>query len=259
MSAVTPIAQNRGIKKNIFEQALDKAKAAISGERGEAEKAKVEPATAQITSNIKDEKSDAYVTPEQANRAPADKPADSNTVKELWNKAVKVIQEDVVKPVEATLKKITGFETNGTPKTEDIKLKLGNTSTVENAAGTDETINEVASAEQIKAVQEEVSRNANIILNNATNDNEPLYPKERAYGDLESALQASANKSKDLKKPSYESNIDLSSDDPRIKQRNEEIKQAWANLEATRKMMQEYRESLTKDKDELADITAQKE
>ena len=256
MSAVTPIAQNRGIKKNIFEQALDKAKAAISGERGEAEKAKVEPATTQIKNNVKD--ADAYVKLKEASKAPTEKPADFNTVKELWNKAVQVIQEDVVKPVEAITKKITSCATNGMPlTTEDIKLKLGNTSTVTNTDGGDANINEVASAEQIKAVQEEVSRNANIILNNATNDNEPLYPKERAYGDLESALQASANKSKDLKKPSYESNIDLSSDDPRIKQRNEEIKQAWANLEATRKMMAEYRESLTKDKDELADITAQ--
>jgi hypothetical protein len=46
MTTVTPIAKHQGIKKTIFEQALDKAKAVISGERTEAtEKAKVEPAT----------------------------------------------------------------------------------------------------------------------------------------------------------------------------------------------------------------------
>jgi hypothetical protein len=257
MTTVTPIAKDQGIKKNIFEQALDKAKAVISGERTEAtEKAKVEPATTQIKSNIKAEKPDAYVTPEQASKAPADKPADSNTVKELWNKAVKVIQEDVVKPIETTVKKITGLE-NGKPKTEDIKLKLGNTSTVKNAAGTDETINEVASAEQIKEVQAEVSRNANTIINHATTNNKAAEQKQRTYEELQAGLQTEAEKSKTTKKPSYESNIDLSSDDTQVKQRNEEIKQAWANLEATRKMMADYRESLTKDKDELTDITAQ--
>ena len=96
------------------------------------DKAKVEAATKQIKNNVKDAKPDTYVTPEQASKAPANKPADSNTVKELWNKAVKVIQEDVVKPVETTVKKVIGLETNGKPKTEDIKLKLGNTSTVKN-------------------------------------------------------------------------------------------------------------------------------
>ncbi|MEB3314860.1 MAG: hypothetical protein VKK32_01425, partial [Candidatus Melainabacteria bacterium] len=258
MTTVTPIAKDQGIKKNIFEQALDKAQAVISGERkDQTGKAKVKPATEQIQKNIKDEKPDAYVKPEKANKAPEQKPADTNTVKELWNKAVKVIQEDVVKPVETTVKKITGLGTDGKPETEDIKLKLGNTSTVKNAAGTDETINEVASAEQIQAIQAEVSRNANTILNHATANNKPIQPKERTYEELQTELQTEAEKSKTTKKPSYESNIDLSSDDTQVKQRNEEIKQAWANLEANRKMMQEYRESLTKDKDELTDITAQ--
>jgi len=257
MTTVTPIAKDQGIKKNIFEEALEKAKAVISGERTEAtEKAKVEPATTQIKNNVKAAKPDAYVTPEQASKAPADKPADSNTVKELWNKAVKVIQEDVVKPIETTVKKITGLE-NGKPKTEDIKLKLGNTSTVKNAAGTDETINEVASVEQIKAVQAEVSRNANTILNHATANNKAVEQKQRTYAQLQSELQTEADKSKTTNKPSYESNIDLSSDDTKVKQRNEEIKQAWANLEANRKMMAEYRESLAKDQDEIKDITAQ--
>ena len=177
--------------------------------------------------------------------------------KELWNKAVKVIKEDLVKPVETTTKKVLGLETDGKPKTEDIKLKLGNTSTVKNADGADETINEVASAEQIKAVQAEVSRNVNTILNHATANNKPIQAKQRTYEQLQAGLQAEAEKSKTNNKPSYESNIDLSLNDPQIKQRNEEIKQAWANLEATRKMMQEYRESLTKDNDELTDITAQ--
>jgi hypothetical protein len=260
MTTVTTIAKDLGIKKNIFEQALDKAKAVISGERSDPkEQAKVEPATAQITSNIKNEKPDAYVKPEQANKAPAEKPADPNTVKELWNKAVKVIQEDVVKPVETTTKRVLGLEKNGKPKTEVINLKLGNTSTVTNAAGKNETINEVASAEQITKVKEEVARNANTILNNATTtaDKKPITQKERTYEDLQTGLQTEAEKSKTPNKPSYESNIDLSSSDPKVKQRNEEIKQAWANLEANRKMMAEYRESLTKDKDELADITAQ--
>ena len=260
MTTVTPIAKDQGIQKNIFEQALGIAKTAISNARtAAAEKAKVEPATAQITSNIKNEKPDAYVKPEQASKAPADKPADSNTVKELWNKAVKVIQEDVVKPVETTVKKVIGLEANGKPKTEDVKLKLGNTSTVKNAAGTDETINEVASADQIKAVQAEVTRNANTILNNATTtaDKKPIQPKERTYEDLQTGLQTEAEKSKTPNKPSYESNIDLSSSDPKVKQRNEEIKQAWANLEANRKIMESYRKSLDEDKDELADITAQ--
>ena len=257
MNTVTPIAKDQGIKKNIFEQALDKAKTVISGERTDATaKAKVEPATKQIKSNIKAEKPDAYIKPKQANQAPADKPADTNTVKELWNKAVKVIKEDVVKPVETTVKKITGSE-NGKPKTEDIKLKLGNTSTVKNADGTDTTINEVASAEQIKAVQAEVTRNANTILSHATANNKAVEQKQRTYAELQSELQTEADKSKTTGKPSYESNIDLSSDNTKVKQRNEEIKQAWANLEANRKMMQEYRDSLTKDKDELADITAQ--
>jgi hypothetical protein len=260
MATVTPIAKDRGIQKNIFEQALEKAKTVITGERTtEPEKAKVEPATTQIKNNIQAEKPDTYVKPAQANKAPAEKPADTNTVKELWNKAVKVIQEDVVKSVETTTKKVLGLETNGKPKTEDIKLKLGNTSTVKNADGTDETINEVASADQIKAVQAEVTRNANIILNNATTtaDKKPITQKERTYEYLQTGLQTEAEKSKTPNKPSYESNIDLSSSDPKVKQRNEEIKQAWANLEANRKMMESYRESLTKDKDELADITAQ--
>jgi hypothetical protein len=232
MNTVTPIAKDQGIKKNIFEQALDKAKAVISDEKtDEKEKAKVEPATQQIKSNIKAEKSDTYVTLGQANKAPKEKPADTNTVKELWNKAVKVIKEDVVKPVETTAKKVTGLE-DGKPKTEDIKLKLGNTSTVTNADGTAETINEVASTEQIKTVKEEVARNANTILNNATTtaDKKPIQPKERTYEDLQTGLQTEAEKSKTPNKPSYESNIDLSSSDPKVKQRNEEIKQAWANL-----------------------------
>jgi hypothetical protein len=261
MTTVTPIAKDLGIKKNIFEQALDKAKAVISGERSDnaAEKAKVEPATTQIKNNIQAEKPDTYVKPAQANKAPAEKPADTNTVKELWNKAVKVIQEDVVKSVETTTKKVLGLETNGKPKTEDIKLKLGNTSSVKNAAGNDETINEVASAEQITKVKEEVARNANTILNNATTtaDKKPIQPKERTYEDLQTGLQTEAEKSKTPNKPSYESNIDLSSSDPKVKQRNEEIKQAWANLEANRKMMESYRKSLDEDKDELVDITAQ--
>ncbi|MBU6197939.1 MAG: hypothetical protein KGO93_10290 [Cyanobacteria bacterium REEB446] len=263
MTTVTPIAnKDQGIKKNIFEQALDKAKAVISGERTEAtKKAKVEPATTQIKNNVKAEKPDAYVQPEQANKANANKPADSNTVTELWNKAVKVIQEDVVKPVETTVKKVIGLKANGKPKTEDVKLKLGNTSTVKNAAGTNETIYEVASAEQITKVKEEVTRNVNTILNNATTtaDKKAIQPKERTYEDLQTGLQTEAEKSKTPNKPSYESNIDLSSNETQVKQRNEEIKQAWANLEATRKMMAEYRESLTKDKDkdELTDITAQ--
>ena len=258
MNTVTPIAKDQGIKKNIFEQALDKAKTVITGERTDATaKAKVEPATTQIKSNIKAENPDAYIKPEQANQAPADKPADTSTVKELWNKAVKVIKEDVVKPIETTVKKITGLETDGKLKTEDIKLKLGNTSTVKNADGTDTTINEVASAEQIKAVQAEVTRNANTILSHATANNKAVEQKQRTYAELQSELQTEADKSKTTGKPSYESNIDLSSDDTKVKQRNEEIKQAWANLEANRKMMQEYRDSLTKDKDELADITAQ--
>ena len=258
MTTVTPIAKDLGIKKNIFEQALNKAQAVISGERkDQTGKAKVKPATEQIQNNIKDEKPDAYVTPKQASKAPAYKPADSNTVTELWNKAVKVIQEDVVKPVETTTKEVLGLETDGKPKTKIINLKLGNTSTVKNAAGTVETINEVASAEQITKVKEEVARNANTILNNATANNKPIQPKERTYEELQTELQAEAGKSKTTKKPSYESNIDLSSDDTKVKQRNEEIKQAWANLEATRKMMADYRESLTKDKDELTDITAQ--
>ena len=261
MATVTPIVKDRGIQKNIFEQALEKAKTVITGERTtEPEKAKVEPAKKQITNNIQAEKPDAYIKPEKANQAPTEKPADTNTVKELWNKAVKVVQEDVVKPVETTVKKITGLE-NGKPKTEDIKLKLGNTSTVKNADGTDETINEVASADQIKAVQAEVTRNANIILNNATTtaDKKPIQPKERTYEYLQTELQTEAEKSKTPNKPSYESNIDLSSSDPKVKQRNEEIKQAWANLEANRKMMESYRKSLDEDedKDELADITAQ--
>ncbi|MBU6197946.1 MAG: hypothetical protein KGO93_10325, partial [Cyanobacteria bacterium REEB446] len=258
MTTVTPIAKDQGIKKNIFEQALDKAKAVISGEKTDViERAKVEPATTQIKNNVKAEKPDAYVKPEQASKAPKDKAADSNTVKELWNKAVKVIQEDVVKPVETTTKKVLGLETDGKPKTEDIKLKLGNTSTVKNADGKDETIKEVASAEQIKAVQSEVSRNANTILNHATANNKPIEAKQRTYEQLQAGLQAEAEKSKTTNKPSYESNIDLNSNDLQVKQRNEEIKQAWANLEANRKMMAEYRESLTKDKDELLDITAQ--
>jgi|LakMenEpi03Aug12_release.lakeMendotaPanAssembly.Ray.scaffolds.fasta_scaffold00001_129 hypothetical protein len=258
MTTVTPIAKDQGIKKNIFEQALDKAKTVITGERTDATaKAKVEPATTQIKSNIKAENPDAYIKPEQANQAPADKPADTSTVKELWNKAVKVIKEDVVKPIETTVKKITGLETDGKLKTEDIKLKLGNTSTVKNADGTDTTINEVASAEQIEAVRAEVSRNANTILSHATANNKAVEQKQRTYAELQSELQTEADKSKTTGKPSYESNIDLSSDDTKVKQRNEEIKQAWANLEANRKMMQEYRDSLTKDKDELTDITAQ--
>ena len=258
MTTVTPIAKDQGIKKNIFEQALNKAQAVISGERtGAAEKAKVEPATKQIKSNIEAEEPDAYVKPEQASKTPKDKPADSNTVKELWNKAVKVIQEDVVKPVETTTKEVLGLETDGKPKTKIINLKLGNTSTVKNAAGTDETINEVASAEQIEAVKAEVSRNANTILNHATANNKAVEQKPRNYAELQSELQTEADKSKTTNKPSYESNIDLSSNETQVKQRNEEIKQAWANLEANRKMMQEYRESLTKDKDELTDITAQ--
>jgi hypothetical protein len=259
MNTVTPIAKDQGIKKNIFEQALDKAKAVISDEKtDEKEKAKVEPATQQIKSNIKAEKSDTYVTPGQANKAPKEKPADTNTVKELWNKAVKVIKEDVVKPVETTAKKVTGLE-DGKPKTEDIKLKLGNTSTVTNADGTAETINEVASTEQIKTVKEEVARNANTILNNATTtaDKKPIQPKERTYEDLQTGLQTEAEKSKTPNKPSYESNIDLSSSDPKVKQRNEEIKQAWANLEANRKMMESYRKSLDEDKDDIKDIEAQ--
>jgi hypothetical protein len=259
MNTVTPIARDQGIKKNIFEQALEKAKTVITGERTDATaKAKVEPAMTQIKSNIKAENPDAYIKPGQASKAPTKKPADSNTVKELWNKAVKVIQEDVVKPIETTVKKITGLE-NGKPKTEDIKLKLGNTSTVKNAAEKVVTINEVASAEQIKAVQAEVTRNANTILNNATTtaDKKPIQPKERNYEDLQTGLQTEAEKSKIPNKPSYESNIDLQSDKPEVKQRNEEIKQAWANLEANRKMMESYRKSLDEDKDELADITAQ--
>lgn len=257
MTTVTPIARHQGIKKNIFEQALDKAKAVISGEKTDAiEKAKVEPATTQIKTNVEAAKPDAYVTPKQASETPKDKPADSNTVKELWNKAVKVIQEDVVKPVETTVKKITGSE-NGKPKTEDIKLKLGNTSNVKNAAGTDETINEVASAEQIKAVQAEVARNANTILNHATKNNEPVKQKPITYEDL----QAELNKAKDTKKPIYESNIDLSSNDNQVKQRNEEIKQAWMNLEKSHKMVESYRKSLDedKDKDEIKDIKAQED
>jgi hypothetical protein len=75
--------------------------------------------------------------------------------------------------------------------------------------------------------------------------------KQRTYEELQTGLQAEAVKSKTTKKPSYESNIDLSSEDTKVKQRNEEIKQAWANLEANRKMMAEYRESLTKDKERL--------
>jgi hypothetical protein len=126
-----------------------------------------------------------------------------------------------------------------------------------NAAGTNETINEVASAEQIEAVKAEVSRNANTILNHATANNKPIEAKQRTYEQLQAGLQAEAEKSRTNNKPSYESNIDLSSSDANVKQRNEEIKQAWANLEANRKMMADYRESLTRDKDELADITAQ--
>lgn len=258
MNTVTPIAENHGIKKNIFAQALDKAKKVILGERTtEPEKAKVEPATTQINNNIQAAQPDAYIQPQEATKAPKEKPADTNTVKELWNKAVKVIQEDVVKPVETTTKKVLGLEADGKPKTEDTKLKLGNTSTVKNAAGKDEIINEVASAEQIQAVQAEVSRNANTILNNATANNQPMKQKPRTYEELQTELQAEAGKSKNPAKPSFESNIDLSSNDTQVKRRNEEIKQAWANLEATRKMMAEYRESLTKDTDELTDITTQ--
>ena len=257
MTTVTPIAKDLGIKKNIFEQALDKAKAVISGERSDpTEQAKVEPATTQIKNNVKAEKPDAYVKPAQVTKA-VGTVADTNTVKELWNKAVKVIQEDVVKSVETTTKEVLGLETDGKPTTKIINLKLGNTSSVKNAAGNDETINEVASAEQIKAVQAEVSRNANTILNNATANNKPIQPKERTYEELQTELQAEAGKSKTTAKPSYESNIDLSSNDTQVKQRNEEIKQAWANLEANRKMMESYRKSLDEDKDELADITAQ--
>ena len=81
MTTVTPIAKDQGIKKNIFEQAF---KAVISGQRTDpTEKAKAEPAMTQIKNNVKAAKPDAYVTPEQASKALADKPADSNTVKEL--------------------------------------------------------------------------------------------------------------------------------------------------------------------------------
>ena len=85
MTTVTPIAKDLGIKKNIFEQALDKAKAVISGERSDpTEQAKVEPATTQIKNNVKAEKPDAYVKPAQVTKA-VGTVADTNTVKELWN------------------------------------------------------------------------------------------------------------------------------------------------------------------------------
>ncbi len=98
----------------------------------------------------------------------------------------------------------------------------------------------------------EVSRNANIILNNSTRNGKPIEPKERTYEELSKGLEVEAKQNKAI----YESNIDLKSNDTAVLKRNEEIKQAWANLEQSRQLLTEYRKSLSEDKDELADITA---
>lgn len=251
----TPIAQNSGIKKNIFEQALDKAKEVISSERksSPAEEKKVEPAKTQIKNQIKTDKADAYVSPDKAVQKPSSgEAADENTVKKLWNKAVNVIQEDVVKPIEKATKKITGYDSSNKPQTETVNLKLGSKGTTKDADGDDITINELASDEQIQQVRTEVSRNANIILNNSTRNGKAIEPKERTYEELSKGLEVEAEQNKAI----YESNIDLKSNDTAVLKRNEEIKQAWANLEQSRQLLTEYRKSLSEDKDELADITA---